>query len=288
MDTRFLETFLAVAEQGSLMAAARRLNISPAAVAQRIRALESEFGVKLLTRSGREVAPTEAGLAVIQKGRDLLREARDLVSIAGSGSMSGELRIGSISSALTGILPDVMRRLFATHPSIDLFIKPGSSKDLYAEVVAGNLDACAIVEPRLALPKTHVFRSLRDEPLVLIVPSALAGGDAVTLLETEPFIRYDRSHWGGYIADEYLKQMRIRPRDRLEVDSLEAIAMMVSRGIGISLVPDWAPPWPAGLDIAKFELPPPAQGRRIGLFHVRMSPRQKLIDAFVSAAFPTG
>ncbi|MCV3239284.1 LysR family transcriptional regulator [Mesorhizobium sp. ZC-5] len=288
MDTRFLETFLAVAEQGSLMAAARRLNISPAAVAQRIRALEGEFGVKLLTRSGREVAPTEAGLAVIQKGRDLLREARDLVSIAGSGSMSGELRIGSVSSALTGILPDVMRHLFATHPSIDLFIKPGSSKDLYAEVVAGNLDACAIVEPRLALPKTHVFRSLRDEPLVLIAPSALAGGDAVTLLENEPFIRYDRSHWGGHIADEYLKQMRIRPRDRLEVDSLEAIAVMVSRGIGVSLVPDWAPPWPAGLDIAKFELPPPAQGRRIGLFYVRMSPRQKLIDAFVSAAFPSG
>ena len=65
MDTRFLETFVAVAEKGSFAEAARRLDLTPAAIAQRIRALESEIGVVLLSRSGRTVSPTEAGVAIL-------------------------------------------------------------------------------------------------------------------------------------------------------------------------------------------------------------------------------
>src|SRR5262245_47184468 len=89
MDTRFLESLVTVADSGSLAEAARRLNLTPAGVAQRIRALESEIGTPLVFRSGRAVRPTEAAAAILNRARGLLGELRDLKSIAASGELSG-------------------------------------------------------------------------------------------------------------------------------------------------------------------------------------------------------
>jgi DNA-binding transcriptional LysR family regulator len=69
METRFLETFVLVAELGSLAEASRRLGITPVAVAQRMQALEDEVGAQLLIRAGRRVKPTQAGYAILEKGR---------------------------------------------------------------------------------------------------------------------------------------------------------------------------------------------------------------------------
>ena len=82
MDTRFLETFLMTVDNGSIAEAARRLNLTAAAVAKRIRALESEIGTVLVSRSGRTIRPTEAGVAIVQRARHFVSEARDFKSIA--------------------------------------------------------------------------------------------------------------------------------------------------------------------------------------------------------------
>lgn len=74
MDTRFLETFLLVADTGSIAAAARRLNITSAAVAQRMRILEDEIGFQLIMRSGRTVSTTEAGAAIVGRVREFLSQ----------------------------------------------------------------------------------------------------------------------------------------------------------------------------------------------------------------------
>src|SRR5438105_12493382 len=93
MDTRFLDSFVTVVDNGSIAEAARRLNLTPAAVAQRIRALENEIGASLVVRSGRTVRPTEAGAAIIARARNFLGEVRDLKSIAANDKPSGELRL---------------------------------------------------------------------------------------------------------------------------------------------------------------------------------------------------
>src|SRR5947209_12532543 len=165
MDTRFLETFLTVVEKGSIAEAARRLNLTPAAIAQRIRALESEITVPLLFRSGRTVTPTEAGVAILEHARIVLRQVRDLGSIATSDQPAGELRLGAISSALSGLLPIVLKGLMERSPRIDVFILPGTSEDLYHKVLDGDIDAAIITRPPFAIPKTCDWRLLREEPL---------------------------------------------------------------------------------------------------------------------------
>jgi DNA-binding transcriptional LysR family regulator len=284
MDTRFLESFVVVAEQGSMTASARRLNLTPAAIAQRIRALEAELGVKLLMRSGRVVRPTEAGFAILERSKDLLLHAHNLKSVASDPLIAGELRIGAINTALTGLLPDILARLKRSHSRLEIFIKPGISMDLYTEVLHGALDAAVIVEPNFKIPKTCFFSTLRDEPLVVIAPATNAGSDAHSVLRREPFIRYDRNNWGGHIADDYLKKADIRPIEHFEMDSLEAIAIMVDRGLGISLVPDWAPPWPEGLNLVKLPLPLPSAKRRIGIVAMRSSSRFNSINMLLKAS----
>jgi DNA-binding transcriptional LysR family regulator len=284
MDTRFLESFVVVAEHGSVAESARRLNLTPAAIAQRIHALEAELGIKLLMRSGRTARPTEAGFAILERSKRFLLEARGIKSVAAGARISGELRVGAINTALTGLVPDILGSLMRAHAKLEIFVKPGTSMDLYAEVLNGALDTAFIVKPEFAFPKACLFSPVREEPLVVIASARHASADALALLRREPFIRYDRNHWGGNVVDHYLKKQRIRPAERFEMDSLEAIAVMVDRDLGVSLVPDWAPPWPAGLNILKLPLPPPSPCRRIGIVSLRSSLRLTIVNMLVKAA----
>lgn len=282
MDTRFLESFLNVVECGSMAQAARRLNLTPAGVAQRLKALEAELGVRLVVRAGRNVMPTEAGIAIIERARRLLSDTRDLAAIASDQSLAGELRIGAVPTATTGLLPDMMTVLRDAHPRIDIRIVPGGSADLYSRVVEGELDAAVIVQPYFALPKTCGWQLLREERLIVLAPGAMAGADAHTVLSTEPFIRYDQGSWGGRIVDAYLRKAGIRTRERFELVTLDAIAVLVDRGLGVSLVPEWSPPWPEGLSLAKLPLPGEVPARCMGLLWGLASPRTRLVKALVA------
>jgi DNA-binding transcriptional LysR family regulator len=111
MGKHFLESFVMVIEHGSLAEAARRLNLTDAAVTQRVHALEHEIGVKLIGRSGRTVCATEAGAAILPHAKILLLGVKDLRSVANEERFSGELNLGAVSSALTGILPPMLAEL---------------------------------------------------------------------------------------------------------------------------------------------------------------------------------
>jgi DNA-binding transcriptional LysR family regulator len=281
VDTQFLHTFITIVDQGSMAAAARVLNITPAAVAQQIRTLEREIGATLIARVGRTVSVTEEGSRILQRSRDLLRNVADLRSVANESGVSGELRLGACPTALAGMLPDVLARMVDTFPEINVFIKPGYSADLYRAVEAGDLDAAVVLQAPFPLPKTCEWLLLREEPLIVLAPKSMANEDPHVLLATQPLIRYDRNQWGGRQADDYLRARGIVPRERFELNALNAIAVMVDRGLGVSLVPDWARPWPEGLQLARIPLPEPSVPRRIGIVWSRSSVRVRLVTVLL-------
>ena len=284
MDIRFLQSFVIVVDSGSIAEAARRLDLTPAAVATRLKSLEEVLGTALVRRAGRTVKPTEAGLKILEHARRVLRDVRDLHAVANDDVPLGELRLGASSSALTGLLPPVLRRLYERHPKLALYIEPGTSSNLYHSVTTGALDAAVIVEPQFTLPKACEWRVLVEEPLCVLAPRALAGRDPLRVLATEPFIRYDRSMWGGRLADRYLRERQIRPHERIEIDALSAIAVLVHQGLGVSLLPDWTPPWPEGLEIVRLRLPPPIPVRRMGLVWTAQGPRAAVARALLQEA----
>jgi len=289
MNTQFLETFVMVAEHGSMAEAARRLGVTPAAVAQRIAALEADLGTALLLRSGRRVAPTEAGRAIVAGGHRILVEVRQLRLAARADADVGELRLGAISTAMTGLLPPALHRLAVSAPGLDVFLLPGTSTEVYRQVIDGGLDAAILVRPPFVIPKSLDWVRLRTEPLVLICPEDWAGDDPLALLRARPFIRYDRNNWGGRLAERWMKDMGLTLREGLELDQLEAIAVMVNRGLGVSIVPDWAPPWPEGLRLCRLPLPGHLRPtREIGLLWPRGAPAGRLIGQVRDALLAAG
>lgn len=281
MDTLFLETLVAVIDAGTLVGAARKMNVTPGAVAQRLRALEADLGVRLVMRAGRAVRATDAGARLASRARTVLRDVNELRFAVGGDLLAGELRLGAIATALTGMLPPVLGKLTARHPQIDVFLEPGTSETLYQRVQEGELDAAVLVKPRFALSKTLDWAGLRSEPMIVIAARALPEEEPHTLLLRYPFIRYDRRQWGGYLAERYLQQASLAPKVRFELDALDAIAVMVDQGLGVSLVPDWAPPWPAGLALKKLALPLAHQHREVGLVWNRGSSHISLINALI-------
>jgi DNA-binding transcriptional LysR family regulator len=285
MDTRFLETFLMAIDNGSIAEAARRLNLTAAAVAKRIRALESEIGAALVIRSGRTIRPTEAGAAIVERARQFVIAARDFKSIAATDRPSGELRVGAFQSALSGLLPDILALMQEQYPEIEVHIASGISSELYRKVLDGDLDAAIIAQPPFSIPKSCQWRLLREEPLILLTKATAPSRKPHAILASEPFIRLDRNLWPGRLVDGYLRKAGIRPCERFEIDGGAAIAVMVDRGLGVALLPDLAPPWPKGLSLAKVPLPDATPfARRIGVVWSRASLRLRLIHAFLEQA----
>jgi DNA-binding transcriptional LysR family regulator len=273
-------------ENGSIAEAARRLNLTAAAVSKRIRALESEIGAVLVTRSGRTIKPTEAGAAIVERARHFVIQARDFKSIAATDRPSGQLRLGAFQSAMSGLLPDILALMKERHPQIDIHITSGISSELYRKVSDGDeLDAAIVAEPPFAIPKSCDWRLLREEPLILLTRAPAPSRKPHAILASEPFIRLDRKLWPGRLVDGYLRKVGIRPHEAFEIDGGAPIAVMVDRGLGVAILPDLAPPWPEGLSLAKLQLPDAAPfARRIGAVWARASPRLRLVHAFLEQA----
>ncbi|MCJ2058496.1 LysR family transcriptional regulator [Methylobacterium sp. J-048] len=265
MDTRFLESFVAVTESSSVAEAARRLNIAPTTLTLRIRSLEEELGFPLMTRSGRTSKPTLAGVEVAVRASGILRNLRELKTLQDEERPRGQIRLGVAQTAVTTVLCDILPALAKKFPDLEIIVQKGSSAQVFDKLNGSEIDGAFLFHPPFKLPKSFMWRPLRAEPYVVIAPAGDPGADPLQLLRERPLVRYDRSLWSGQIAENYLRQQRIRPNDRIELDALDAIAVLVHRGLGISLVPNRTLPWPEGLTLTKHALPEPAPRRELGL-----------------------
>ena len=238
MEIRYLKSLLAVVDSGSIAEAARSEHLTAAAIGQRVQVLERELGFALLSRSGHAARPTPACSLLLPRARRLVREAALLASDASAGGLSGSLRIGAVSTLLTGLLPRALRQFTQAAPDAKAVIVPGTSRGLYRMLQADELDAALLIAPPFALPRTLRAVELRQEPLVLLAPPGARGGPAA-LLGRHPYIRYDPSAWGGRHAAAWLADQQLAPTVLCDLDALEAIAMLVADGMGVSLVPQW-------------------------------------------------
>ncbi|GAB2914581.1 LysR family transcriptional regulator [Paralcaligenes ginsengisoli] len=264
--------------------AGRRLNLTHGAVAQQIRALESELNIALVTRAGHTVHLTEAGSRILEKAREILGNIDELMSIAKSDVVRGELRLGAGNTSLHSVVPHVLARLINKYPLVNVLINPGYSADFYPAVENKELDIAIATQAPYALPKTLNWHLLRVEPFVLLASSRHAGKPARELLRRQPFIRYERNSWTGQMISAYLKEANITPVERFELNSLESIALMVNLDLGVAIVPMAANLLGPQLSLTAIELEGYREPRRFGLIWSRSSPKVGLIQAFLEAA----
>lgn len=139
-DFAELKAFVAVVERQSFARAAEHLGLSPSALSQTIRQLESRIGARLLNRTTRSVAPSASGELLYMRIAPLFREITDAVAEVSeaTGQVSGTLRINTLGIAARTIIAPRLARFHQVHPDVILDIVVDDS---LTDIVAGRFDA---------------------------------------------------------------------------------------------------------------------------------------------------
>lgn len=262
-----LNTFIAVAREGTFAAAGDRIGLTQAAVSAQMQRLESELGFALFDRIGRTARLNKMGQQVLLQAQELLRLYANLGSSGQGQPASISVQLGSIASLQRSLLPDALARLHQQFPQCRTRIIPGVSLQLMNLVDAGELDMAALIRPPFALQSDLRWTALAHEPFRLLVRRATRGDDWAELLASQPFIRYDRASFGGRQVDRFLRSMHFTLKEVCEADELEAIVKLVSNGVGVALVPQTAAQrrWPAA--VRAIDLGAHTFHRDVGLVH---------------------
>ncbi|WP_440092667.1 LysR family transcriptional regulator [Pseudomonas syringae] len=262
-----LKTLIAVAREGTFAAAGDRIGLTQAAVSAQMQRLEAQLGVELFDRKGRSAQLNRMGQQVLLQGQELVRLYGSLGSSATGSAPNVLVTIGAIASVQRSFLPDALALFHRQFPQCRTRVIPGLSMDLVNQVDAGEVDLAAIIRPPFSLHSDLRWTTLMREPYRLIVPADLQGEDWAELISSQPFIRYDRSSFGGRQVDRFLRQTHVSLREVCELDELDAIVKLVANGVGVALVPETATiqVWPAG--VRAVDLGPHTFHRDIGLVH---------------------
>lgn len=286
MDTRYLKSLITVVECGSIAHAARIEGLTAAAISQRILALERQLGFELLSRVGHAAKPSQACLGLLPRARRIVREVALLAGDADGAGLTGQLRIGAISTVLTGLMPEGLRALTVSAPGLTPVIVPGTSRSLYQALLSGEVDAAILVAPPFELPKALQAVSLRKEPLVFLSKEKSSISIPAQLM-SQPYIRYDPDAWGGRYAEQYLADQGLKPTPMVDLDALETIAMLVTGGMGVSLVPYWSGFEQWGHQCAVSQIGNDRYDREIALISPAQTDRPNMISALCAALSTT-
>lgn len=241
-DLTLLRSFVAVAEELHFGRAARRLHMAQPPLSMRIKRLEDGLGVRLLERSRRHVALTEAGAFLLSRARALLSEAeraRHETQRVARGE-GGILSVGYTPTATFEVLPRVLAALRKSRPDLRLELREMASPAQPEALRAGRIElgfACGPLQSEGVEEER-----LRDEALVLALPArhplAKDRSVPVAALAALPFVlvRPDIEPAWAQASLAALRSRRVRLDVVQETDSKIAQLGLVAAGVGVALV----------------------------------------------------
>ena len=243
MEINNLQTFVAVAETGSFSQASEQLFLTQPAISKRIAALEEELGTSLFDRIGRKISLTEAGQALLPRARSILLEVEDSRRAISnlSGHIGGKLSIGTSHHIGLHRLPPVLRQFSKTCPEVKLDIHFMDSEEACRAVEHGDLELGIVTLP-LTPSALLLTREIWPDPLSIVVGKShpLTKQKQVTLetLSKHTAILPATGTYTREVLERAIKHTNSKLKVGLATNYLETIKMMVSVGLGWSVLPD--------------------------------------------------
>jgi len=241
MELRHLRYFVAVAETGNLSRAAEKLFVAQPPLSLQIRQLEEEIGAALFTRHPKGMRLTRAGEALLPEARDLLERAARLKQAGGRAPDAGSLALGYVPSAVSTVIPELVRALRQAHPGIEIRLHEMISDEQREALIHGRIDA-GLARSQLRHPRLYKACALAD-PFCLALPAAWARDlpAALDLREQagQTFVAFTR-HRGPAYFDRAIRlcgEAGFSPAIRYEASTLHGVLALVGAELGVALVP---------------------------------------------------
>lgn len=243
-DLRQLRHFVAVAEQLHFGRAAAALHITQPPLSRSIRELEARVGATLLARTRRRVELTPEGARFLDEAKRLIAQLERAVHEVGhmASGAGGRLRLGFVSLADYGVLPELLKRYKAARPGVNLALREMLSPDQAAALAAGELEFGLLLPPVDAPGLEHLV--MQRERFLAALPARhpLARRRrrvAVRALAGEAFVMAPREIAPGlYDAVAGLTaRAGFAPRIAQEAIQMQTVLSLVSSGLGVALVP---------------------------------------------------
>jgi DNA-binding transcriptional LysR family regulator len=268
LEVRRLRVLRALADHGTVTAAAEVLHLTPSAVSQQLAALESELGQQVLERRGRRVAITPAGRLLLEHADSILAEVEraELAMRQHADGETGDVRVAAFATAIALVVAPALHRLRETVPGLTLAVRDAEGHQGVTQLLDGEVDVAVAVEHRggPGPDDERIHRiALYAEPFDAVLPAThpLADAPAVRLHQLE------HDDWitpsvGNPVRDVVLmacEQAGFEPRVAHCSDDFHAVAALAAAGAGVSLIPRLALAGTDGVHIRPLSGPAPSR-----------------------------
>lgn len=242
-----MSTFLEVARLRSFSRAAASLGYSQSAVTMQVQQLERELGARLFNRTPQGAELTERGEAFSFHARELMGAARRAVEavrdpVGERAQMTGTLRIGSVESLSTAVLPDLLVRFHDEHPLVELVLRTAGEGRLAQAARRGELDLFLTMERKVS-ERGFERRLVRREEVAFVASPALARGLGTlspALLGDVPLVLTEGGESYRLELERACAERDVRLRPVVETGNTETLVRLAERGLGVAFLPRFA------------------------------------------------
>jgi len=232
MDLIHLRSLLAVADHKAITQASRALGLTQPALTRRLQQLEEEMGARLLERSKKGAALTEAGRLVASEARLLVERYERLRQLvrAQESLETGIVRLGGGATAVSFLLPQTIAEFTRLHPGVRFEVREEGSRDVEADVLRERLELGIVTLPTHS--REFDVRPLRRDRIVLIAspehPLAKRRRVDVRELSGLGLVGFDSESAIRKLIDGALREAGVEMRVQMELRSIAAILEMVA------------------------------------------------------------
>jgi LysR family hydrogen peroxide-inducible transcriptional activator len=289
MDLRQLEYFMAIAHEGSISGAARKIRVAQPTLSQQLRNLEEELGEPLLQRKPRGVEPTAAGIILLEHAKLLIDESARLRNRFDKRReiQQGRLTLGIIPTIAPYLLNRILPSFKRTHSQIDIHIREAKTNELIQLAVDGSIEFAITSDINSHDRKkwSLTVRELFREALVLAAPRSSPIARSAQALKPADLDTAKIIHLGeGHCLTEQTRKLcrTIKGQAGLECDQLETAMAMVAAEMGCAIVPELSIR-SRNIDAVSFRpFAQPTPERRINLVKKRAIPLTNAAKEFIS------
>ncbi|WP_135449796.1 LysR family transcriptional regulator [Tabrizicola caldifontis] len=241
LNLHHLRLFRAVAIDGTLTGAARRLRLSQSALSSQLKALEASLGQDLFERRGRGLALTEAGRIALDHAETIFRTADDLTAtLRETGRARRALRVGALATLSRNFQIQFLHPLIG-RPDVEVVLRSGSQDELLRGLEALALDVVLTnLAPARDAASHWLVHRIDEQPISLIGTPARLGPDSRplrALLGESPLVLPTRETALRSAFDALVDRMNVSPVIAAEVDDMAMIRLLVRADAGLAIIP---------------------------------------------------